>query len=284
MASTLQRRAEAATAAPQPPSVERTVAQFIEDMKPQLALALPRLMDEKRFARILITECKANQGLMRADHFSLAAAVMRAAQVGLEPGPLGHCYLLPFRDSKTGKTLVQLIIGYKGIIDLARRSGQIESLYAEVVYDGDDFDYQLGLNRDLTHKRTPGSNRDHITHSYAVARYKDGGFDFIVLDELDIAARRRRSKAADNGPWVTDYAAMARKSAVRALQPFLPLTVEAADAMKGDERAYNLTEVGDVLDIDEADEPELPAGQPIEASVSEPPAGVDGETGEVQAP
>lgn len=282
MASTLQRRAETAAAAPQPPSVERTVAHFIEDMKPQLALALPRLMDEDRFARILITECKANSGLMRADHFSLAAAVMRAAQVGLEPGPLGHCYLLPFRDRASGKTLVQLIIGYKGIIDLARRSGQVESIYAEVVYDGDDFDYELGLNRDLRHKRRPGSNRDHVTHAYAVARYKDGGFDFVVLDELDIAARRKRSMAKDNGPWVTDYAAMCRKSAVRALQPFLPLTVEAADAMKHDERTYDLTDLGDVIDVPEANEPELPPGT-VEATVSEPPAGVDATSGEVQA-
>lgn len=271
MASTLQQRADTAAAAPQPPSVERTVAHRLMEMQPQLARALPRMMDPDRFNRIVLTECKANNQLLRADFASLAAAVMRAAQVGLEPGPLGHVYLLPFRDGKTGQTLVQLIIGYKGIIELARRSGRIQSLYAEVVYEGDEFDYRLGLNRTLEHRRTPGSNREKITHAYAVAHYVDGGFDFEVLDELDIAARRKRSKAADKGPWVTDYAAMAKKSAIRAMQPFLPLTIEAADTIQNDERSYQLSDVGDVLDVDEADELALP------------PAGVDAETGEVQA-
>lgn len=232
------------------PTIDQTIGHMIERQKEQIARALPRSLNPDRFARILVTECKANPQLLRAEPTSMMAAVMKAAALGLEPGPLGHVYLVPFRNGKTGKTEVQFLIGYKGIIDLARRSGQIESLYAEVVYEGDEFDYQLGLNRDLTHKRLPTSNRNRITHAYAVAKYKDGGFDFVVLDELEIAARRKRSRASESGPWVTDYAAMARKSAVRAMSYLLPLTIEAAAAVESDERSFDLSDLGDVIETE----------------------------------
>jgi recombination protein RecT len=249
MSSQLAQRAEAARA-PAKTDVETTIAHLIERQKAQLARALPRLMDPDRFARILITECKANPQLLKAEPTSMMAAVMKAAALGLEPGPLGHCYFVPFRNGKTGKTEVTFIIGYKGIIDLARRSGQVSELYAEVVYEGDEFAYQLGLNRDLTHKRTPMSKRDHVTHAYAIAKYRDGGFDFRVLDEIEIAARRARSKASKDGPWVTDYDPMCRKTAVRALAPYLPLTIEVARTLDTDERSYDLTDFGDVIDAD----------------------------------
>lgn len=248
--SQLQQRSEAAKA-DAPATVETTIAHIIERQKAQLARALPKLMDPDRFARILITEVKANPQLMKAEPSSFMAAVMKAAALGLEPGPLGHVYFLPFKNNNRGGIIeVTLIVGYKGLIDLARRSGQVSELYAEVVYEGDDFDYELGLRRSITHKRTPTSARDKVTHAYAVAKYRDGGFDFRVLDRIEIDARRDRSKASRNGPWVTDFDAMARKTAVRALSGYLPLTVEAASVVESDERVYDLTDFGDVIDAD----------------------------------
>lgn len=263
MSTTVRNAVEKAEKAP---TVDRTIAHLIETQRDQIARALPRTgLTADRLTRVLVTECKANPQLMRCEPISLMAAVMRAAQLGLEPGPLGHCYLVPFRNGKTGQTEVTFIMGYKGLVDLARRSGQVESIYAEVVYEGDEFDYQLGLDRSLTHKRSESSNRDKVTHAYAVAKYKGGGFDFQVLDVLEINARRNRSKASSSGPWVTDYAAMARKSAVRALAPWLPLTVEAASAVEADERPWMLDDLGDVIDIAPEDDERVA----IESSATE---------------
>lgn len=241
-------------------TVGATVAHLIDRQHDAIARALPNTLSPDRFSRIVLTEVKANPALLGCEPVSLLAAVMKAAALGLEPGPLGHVYLVPFRNGKTGKSEVQFIIGYKGIVDLARRSGQIQSLYADVVYERDAFDYQLGLHRDLTHKRASGVDRGRVTHAYAVAHYRDGGFDFVVLDELEIDARRKRSKAKDSGPWVTDYAAMCKKSAVRALAAWLPLTVEQSTAVNSDERSYSLDDFGDVVDVGEIDhEPEQEA-------------------------
>lgn len=273
MTTSLQSRSEAAKSVA---TVETTIAHIIERQKSQLARALPKLMDPDRFARILITEVKANPQLMKAEPSSFMAAVMKAAALGLEPGPLGHVYFLPFKNNKRGGVIeVTLVIGYKGLIDLARRSGQVSELYAEVVYEGDEFDYELGLHRTLGHRRTPDSNRQKVTHAYAVAKYRDGGFDFRVLDRIEIDARRARSKAAsdDKGPWVTDFDPMARKTAVRALSAYLPLTVEAASAMESDERTYDLTDFGDVIDA-ESDEGQaaIETGETEPATEPEPAA------------
>lgn len=214
-------------------SPQDTVAAMIARQRDEIMRAMPKSLDPDRFARMVLTEVKGNPGLLKCEPVSLLAATMKAASLGLEPGPLEHVYLVP-RGNK-----VTLSIWYKGIIALARRSGQIASLYAEVVYDGDEFDYQLGLHRDIKHKR--GTQRGEVKYAYAVAQYKDGGFDFVVLDELDIDARRRASSTPNAGPWKDNFEAMARKSAVRALAPYLPLSAEVAGAVQGraDERIYD---------------------------------------------
>jgi recombination protein RecT len=252
------------------PTVETTIAQLIERQKGAIGRALPGSMNPDRFARILVTECKANPQLMRCEPMSMLAAVMRAAQLGLEPGPLGHVYLVPFRNGKTGRTDVQFILGYKGIVTLARRSGSIKDLYAEVVYDGDDFDYELGLHRDLRHRRTERSDRTKVTHAYAVAHFVEGGAVFEVLDRHEIDGRRGRSKASASGPWVSDFDAMAKKSAVRALAKWLPLTIEADQAVNSEERVFDLSDFGDVIDVTE--EPEtaaIEAAEVVEAEVAQ---------------
>ena len=75
---------------------------------------------------------------------------MQAVQLGLEPGLLGHCYILPYKREAT------FIIGYKGMIDLARRSGHIQSIYAHAVHENDEFEYELGLHPKLEHKPSHG--------------------------------------------------------------------------------------------------------------------------------
>jgi recombination protein RecT len=215
----------------------------------QLKVALPRHMTAERMARIATTEMRKVPKLAQCDPMSFLGAVIQCAQLGLEPGnALGHAYILPFdkRQKINGQwqtvaTEAQVIIGYRGMIDLARRSGQIVSIEARAVYEGDEFECSLGLESKLTHKpdwQNPNRSRPELLRFvYAVAKLKDGGIQFDVMSRAEVDGIRARSKSADNGPWVTDYAAMALKSVVRRLFKFLPVSIEMQQAVGLDEQA-----------------------------------------------
>lgn len=205
-------------------------------MQAQIKAALPRHMTPERLARIVTTEIRKVPKLAECNAVSFFGAVIQCAQLGLEPGnALGHAYLLPYgRD-------VQLIIGYRGMIDLARRSGQIVSIDARAVYEGDKFECTLGLDPHIDH--VPDWNNPNRTKAeklqfvYAVAKLKDGGIQFDVMSRAEVEAIRSRSKAGNGGPWKTDYTAMALKSVVRRLFKFLPVSIEMQTAVGLDERA-----------------------------------------------
>ncbi len=128
-----------------------------------------------------------------------------------------------------------VIIGYRGMIDLARRSGQIASLSARVVREGDEFSFEFGLDEKLIHR--PGENEDApVTHVYAVARLKDGGTQFEVMTRKQIELVRSLSKAGNNGPWVTHWEEMAKKTAIRRLFKYLPVSIEIQRAVSMDEK------------------------------------------------
>lgn len=165
---------------------------------------------------------------------------MQCAQLGLEPSiGLGQAYLLPFRNNKKGITECQFIIGYRGMIDLARRSGQMVSLSAYAVYEYDEFDYELGLHPNLTHKPSQESDRGKLTFVYAVANLKDGGVQFEVMSRAQIDAIRAQSKAGKTAysPWATHYEEMAKKTVIRRLFKYLPVSVEMSKAVGYDELA-----------------------------------------------
>ncbi|MEX3614444.1 MAG: recombination protein RecT [Burkholderia gladioli] len=205
-------------------------------MQSQIKAALPRHMTPERLARIVTTEIRKVPKLAECTPVSFFGAVIQCAQLGLEPGnALGHAYLLPY-----GKD-VQLIIGYRGMIDLARRSGQIVSIDARAVYEGDKFECRLGLDPHIEHEpdwnnpnRTQG---DKLQFVYAVAKLKDGGIQFDVMSRGEIEGIRARSRAGNNGPWKSDYQAMALKTVVRRLFKFLPVSIEIQTAIGLDERA-----------------------------------------------
>lgn len=205
-------------------------------MQAQIKAALPRHMTPERLARIVTTEIRKVPKLAECTPMSFFGAVIQCAQLGLEPGnALGHAYLLPY-----GKD-VQLIIGYRGMIDLARRSGQIVSIDARAVYEGDKFDCQLGLDPHIEHVpdwNNPNRTKaDKLQFVYAVAKLKDGGIQFDVMSRAEVEGIRARSKAGNNGPWKSDYSAMALKTVVRRLFKFLPVSIEIQTAVGLDERA-----------------------------------------------
>jgi recombination protein RecT len=213
---------------------QNTLSHLIERQKGEIARALPKHMDSDRLARIATTVMRQTPQLGNADPASFLGALMTCAQLGLEPGPLGHAYLVPFRNNKTNTVEVTFIPGYRGLVELARRSGQVQSVQAHVVREGDRFDYEFGLDPRLEHK--PAGSDGKVTHAYAVIRYKDGGVDFDVMTTAEIEAIRERSKASKAGPWVTDWPEMARKTVLRRTLKTAPMSVEYQQAVAQDER------------------------------------------------
>lgn len=211
-----------------PASPANTIAAYLKKMGPEIEKALPKHMDADRLGRIALTTIRTTPKLLECNVPSLMGAVMQAAQLGLEPGLIGHCYIIPYGKEAT------FIIGYKGMIDLARRSGQIQNIYAHAVYENDDFEYELGLEPKLVHKPAT-SSRGKIQYVYAVAHFKDGGYQFEVMDMEEIEKRRKRSKASRNGPWVTDFEEMAKKTVIRHMWKYLPISVEIQQQAVQDE-------------------------------------------------
>ena len=215
---------------------QRAMLELIDRQKREIERALPKHIGVERFHRIVLTEVKRNPKLLRCEPITLLGGLMVAAQLGLEPGPLGHVYFVPFGNKKRGTVEAQFILGYQGMIELARRSGQVASIQAYPVYEGDEFDYALGTDPYISHKPSEDKPGD-LTHVYAVAHYKDGGYNFEVLTRARVDYYRGRSRAKNDGPWVSDYEAMALKTAIRRLWRWLPKSPEMAAAVAVDEQA-----------------------------------------------
>jgi len=204
-----------------------TVRALLDKAKPQIALALPRHLNADRLLRVAMTAIMRTPKLLDCDQQSLLGAIMETAQLGLEPdGILGHAYMVPFNRQVT------LIVGYKGLIDLARRSGAVVSIQAHVVYEGDEFEYSYGLQDCLVHRPTL-QGRGRPIAVYAAAVLKDGGHAFEVMSVEEVNIIRDGSlgyqaakKYKKESPWDTNWDEMARKTAVRRLAKYLPISVE----------------------------------------------------------
>jgi recombination protein RecT len=210
-----------------------SIRRALELMKPQLASALPPHLSADRLVRVVVTVLQANPALLDCERASLYRAVMTCAQLGLEPdGVLGQAWLVPSR----GK--VQLVPGYHGFIALARDSGLITSINAQAVHRNDHFDYAYGLNERLEHVPAAGA-RGEITHFYGYVKFKDGGHHFDVLSRDEVDAIRDRSEGyqafrigkAEDSAWVTGYAEMGKKTVIRRIAKYLPLSVQKAAAL-----------------------------------------------------
>lgn len=213
----------------------QTIAAYLKKMESQIAEAMPKHMNIERLSRIALTTIRTNPKLLECSIPSLMAAVMQSAQLGLEPGLIGHCYIIPYGKEAT------FIIGYKGMIDLARRSGNIQSISAHEVYENDFIELTYGLEENLKHvpwflpKDSKPVESGKIIGAYMVAKFNDGGHFIHYMPISEIEAHRKRSKASNNGPWVTDYTEMCKKTVVRAGWKWLPISVEIASAVTQDE-------------------------------------------------
>lgn len=242
------------------------VQQVLSDQfKKQLALAVPKHLNADRMARIAATEVRKNKALLNTEPTSFLGSVMQAAQLGLEPGSaLGQAYLVPYGNQ------CQLIIGYKGMIDLARRSGQVLSLNAYAVREGDDFSFQLGLKPDIHHVPSLEADRikKPITYVYAVATLKGGGYQFEVMSRAEVEAVR--AKAKSKNIWNTYFEEMAKKTVIRRLFKYLPVSIEALEITNADAKreAGEKVEPDDVINIEAVSVEDFEDGEVISTQES----------------
>lgn len=216
-----------------------SVRNLLERCKSQIAMALPKHMTPDRMMRVAMTEIQKTPALLDCTPVSLVAAVIQASQLGLEIGVLGQAYLVPYKGSVT------LIPGYRGLVQLARRSGEIVSIEARIVHAKDFFSVEYGLEPQLKHKPWMPTPDEKVTKdgpgpvlcAYACAKFKDGGYQFEVMSLRELDAIKTRSKASNNGPWVTDTEEMYRKTVTRRLCKWLPASIELARAIELDNNA-----------------------------------------------
>lgn len=207
-----------------------SVGALLLQHKDQIAAALPKHVDPDRMARIALTELRKTPALQKCDPYSFMGALIQCSQLGLEPGSgLGHAYLLPFGGQ------VQLIVGYQGMIDLAMRSGKIDSIFAECAFEGDEFDYWIedGEQR-MKHRPVFSGTRSpqNAKVIYACAKIRGGKSIFAVMsaEEIAIIEEENRKGKAMSMVWQKHWLEMAKKTVIRRLYKLLPKSVEMADS------------------------------------------------------
>ena len=251
---------------------------LVQSMMPQIQKALPSVLTGERFGRMVLTALSSTPQLQDCTPQSFLGAMMQAAQLGVEPNtPLGQAYLIPYRNH--GRLECQFQLGYKGMIDLAYRSGEITDVSAHQVHENDTFEYELGLTPKLKH--IPAlKDRGAVTQYYAVWHTKNGGYGFEVMSREDIETHMRKfSKAAGSSfsPWSTNFDAMAKKTVLKQSLKYAPLKTEFVRGMAADGTIKTFTqETKDVLDAPDENTYEAEAE---DVPQDEPP--VDKETGEI---
>lgn len=207
--------------------------------KDAIAEVLPAHVTPDRMARTALTAITRTPALATCDQASFFKAMMDLSQWGLEPdGRRAH--LIPFRNNKKGITEVQLIIDYKGLVELAYRSGVVSKIHADVVHAGDQFAYNLGEVQThvpwfLRMDAAKPTEQGHVIAAYCIVTLKDGASKTELMPKSEIEAIRKRSKAGNSGPWQTDWAEMAKKTAFRRVSKWIPLSAEMRDAMERDD-------------------------------------------------
>jgi recombination protein RecT len=249
---------------------QKTMKDYVESMSGEIAKALPSVITPERFTRITLSALSTNPQLQQTTPQSFLGAMMTAAQLGVEPNtPLGQAYLLPYKNK--GVLECQFQLGYRGLMDLAYRSGEISVIQAHTVYENDEFHYEFGLEPKLEHKPAIKDRGDAVAY-YAMFKTKDGGYGFEVMSVQDVKLHAKKySKSYDSAysPWSTNFDEMAKKTVLKRVLKYAPLKSDFARQVTADESIK--TEISsDMLDV---------ANEPIEAEGS---IVVDTETGEIK--
>lgn len=213
-----------------------SIEDMIKAMAPEIKNALPEVMKPERFTRMALSTLNNNPKLRDCSQITFLAAMMNAAQLGLEPNtPLGQAYLIPYRNH--GKMECQFQLGYKGLIDLVYRNPNIQTVQAQCVYENDEFDYELGLEPKLVHKPAL-TDRGKLILVYALWKAENGGYGFEVMskDDIDTHARKySQSYSSTSSPWKSNYEEMAKKTVIKKCLKYAPLRSDMLRAVNTDE-------------------------------------------------
>ena len=213
-----------------------SIAELIKAMEPEIRKALPEVITPERFTRMALSALNTTPKLRECTPMSFLAALMNAAQLGLEPNtPLGQAYLIPYNNK--GVMECQFQIGYKGLIDLSYRNPQMQIISAQAVYENDEFEYELGLNPKLEHRPALG-DRGEVRLFDGMFKLVNGGFGFEVMSKTAMDAYAREySKAFDTSfsPWKNNYIGMAKKTVIKQALKYAPLKTDFRKALSNDE-------------------------------------------------
>ena len=267
------------------------IAHLLKTKQGEIAKMLPKHLNAERLLKVAQIAATTTPALAKCDVASLVGAIGQCAQMGLEPNTvLGHAYLVPFNTKRKDANgnerwvnSVQVIIGYKGLIDLARRSGQIVSIAAHEVCANDKFELVYGLDEKLIHTPSLG-DRGEILGFYSVAKLKDGGhcFEFMSLKQIheirDASQGYQQAvkyKKQDGHPWGAHFTEMGRKTVIRRLAKYLPLSIEfqtaaALDGMAEGGKDQHLDAMDGDFAIVPEDAPYAPAVDPETGEITDP--------------
>lgn len=212
----------------------KTMKQYVESMETEIAKALPSVITPERFSRIVLTALSSNPKLQECTPQSFLGAMMTAAQLGVEPNTaLGQAYLIPFKNK--GVMECQFQLGYKGLLDLAYRSGEVSNIQAQEVYENDIFEFEYGLEPKLRHVPAK-TNRGDVVCYYAIFKMKDGGYSYSVMSVDDVRKHGQKfSKTFGFGPWQTNFDEMAKKTVLKKVLKYAPLKSDFVRAIAQDE-------------------------------------------------
>jgi len=200
---------------------------FMEKLKPQLELALPKHLSTDRMARLALTAFSSNQQLQRCTHLSIAASMMTAAALGLEPGVNGAGYLIPYKDTCT------FVPGWKGLVDLVSRSGR-GTVYTGVIFKDQKYTFTDGARRDLViHNETDLDDPVDITHAYAIGWVRDAQMPIIELWSVAKITKHRNkyNKVGQRHYSFRDWEMYCRKVPLLQVLKYMPSSIEMANAI-----------------------------------------------------
>jgi recombination protein RecT len=262
----------------------KDVKEFLSLFSGQMKDALPKHLTPERLIQVATTMITQNPDIAKCTPQSIVTSLVTMSMLGLEPIPqFGYCYFVPFNNKKTGRKEVQPIIGYRGMLALARNSGQVETCYAECVYSEDHFEYELGLDQKLSHRPAIGEDRGKLIYVYAIMKYKGGGYNMVVMTKGDVEKIRKKAQAGGSkySPWNSGhYDAMAKKTAIRQLFKYAPVSVEmqTAQVVDGQPVPMDAVQYGQI-DVSQMEYVEAEKVEAIEAeTITQPETGSSVET------
>lgn len=211
---------------------QKTFRDFISDPKRIRAIekVAPQHLSPERLVNLASNAVLRTPALLECDLMTIYAAIIQAGELGIEPNTaLQLAFLVPFNDFKNSRKVCQLIIGYRGLINLSYRSGQVTAADAHAVYQGEEFDVLFGTARKIHHKPnfTSAETLENLTHTYSVFETKAGGVVFDAMGKEQILTHKNKnSKQPNSGVWKDHPIPMCIKTPVRRCVKFVPMSAE----------------------------------------------------------